>query len=269
MTYFGFLTIFLGLPLLFLGGLMTYDIRQKRRLPDTLRNWPPMVALATHVAVALIYTTPWDNYLVANRVWWYDPQLVTGIVWGWVPLEEYTFFVLQPLLTGLWLIGLARRVKPGPELGSDYGWVRLWLIGLLGLLWLGLACILIADWSPGTYLALELVWALPPIMLQVGFGADILWRHRRLVLLSLLPTTLYLSAADALAISSGTWTINPALSLNIYLAGILPLEELVFFAATNILVVFGLVLVLSRQSAARFERFCKKRSVWLLASENR
>ena len=269
MTYFGFLTIFLGLPLLFLGGLMGYDIRQKRCLPDTLRNWPPVVALAAHVAVALIYTTPWDNYLVANRVWWYDPQLVTGIVWGWVPLEEYTFFVLQPLLTGLWLICLARRIEAGPELISDYGRVRRGLIGLLGLLWLGLAYILTIGWLPGTYLALELVWALPPIMLQVGFGADILWRHRRLVLLSLLPTTLYLSAADALAISSGTWTINPALSLNIYLAGILPLEELVFFAATNILVVFGLVLVLSRQSAVRFERFWKKRSVWLLASENR
>ena len=53
--------------------------------------------------------------------------------------------------------------------------------------------------------------------------------HRRLVLLGLLPTTLYLSAADALAISSGTWTISPPLSLGIYIGGVLPVEELLFF----------------------------------------
>ncbi|MCB0168291.1 MAG: lycopene cyclase domain-containing protein [Anaerolineae bacterium] len=269
MTYFEFLVIFLGLPLIFLSGLMGYDARQKRHLPDTLRNWPLAVALMGHVAVALIYTTPWDNYLVAHRVWWYDPQLVTGIVWGWVPVEEYTFFVLQPLLTGLWLICLARRIEPGPALSSDYGQMRRWLIGLLGLVWLGVASMLIAGWSPGTYLALELVWALPPIMMQLGFGADILWRHRRLVLLSWLPITLYLSAADALAIGSGTWSINPALSLNIYIGGVLPLEEMVFFAVTNILVTFGLVLVLSRQSQARFERLWNRRPLGLLVSENR
>ena len=42
-------------------------------------------------------------HLVATQVWWYDPQLVTGLLIGWVPIEEYLFFILQPLLTGLWL----------------------------------------------------------------------------------------------------------------------------------------------------------------------
>ena len=29
--------------------------------------------------IAVVYTTHWDNYLVATRVWWYDPALVSGI----------------------------------------------------------------------------------------------------------------------------------------------------------------------------------------------
>jgi lycopene cyclase domain-containing protein len=88
-------------------------------------------------------------------------------------------------------------------------------------------------------------------MLQTIFGADILWRHRRLVVSALLPSLIYLSIADALAITAGTWTISPAQSLNIYLAGYLPIEEFIFFLITNVLVVFGMTLVLARESQAR------------------
>jgi lycopene cyclase domain-containing protein len=226
-----------------------------------------------------VYTTPWDNYLVATRVWWYDPNLVTGITFGWVPLEEYTFFVLQPLLTGLWLLYLARHLpalveQRRPVLGCRGAGVRgcggetLCVISplppcslapllfflppsLIGLIWLGAVLILVSGWQPGAYLALELGWALPPIMLQLAFGADILWRQRRLVWLSLLFPTLYLSLADAIAIKAGTWTINPAQSLNIFLGGSLPLEEFLFFLLTNTLIVFGMTLALAQESRNR------------------
>lgn len=107
---------------------------------------------------------------------------------------------------------------------------------------------------PGTYLALELLWALPPIALQLAFGADILWRYRRLILLAIGPLTLYLSAADALAINWGTWTINPAKSLNIFIGGVLPIEEFLFFLLTNTLVTFGLVLIWAETSHSRLLR---------------
>ena len=58
------------------------------------------------VLIAVAYTTPWDNYLVATNVWWYDESLVTGLKLGWVPIEEYTFFVLQTLMTGLWTLAV-------------------------------------------------------------------------------------------------------------------------------------------------------------------
>jgi lycopene cyclase domain-containing protein len=251
MTYFGFLLRFLVIPLILMAGLTWRDLHRGVNRPLALRNWPAWVVLLVHVAVALLYTTPWDNYLVATRVWWYDPTLVTGITLGWVPLEEYTFFVLQTLMTGLWLLYLARRLplEGGPV--PHYGQAR-WIATLVaGLIWLAALAMLFAGWRPGTYLALELTWALPPIMLQLAFGADILWHHRRLVLLSLLPPTFYLCIADALAIGAGTWTINPARSLNVYLGGGLPLEEFVFFTLTNTLVVFGMVLALARESRDR------------------
>jgi lycopene cyclase domain-containing protein len=251
MTYFGFLLRFLVIPLVLMGGLTWRDLRRGITRPLALRNWPAWMVLLVHVAVALLYTTPWDNYLVATRVWWYDPTLVSGITLGWVPLEEYTFFVLQTLTTGLWLLYLARRLPLEHSPGLHRSQARWIATPIVVLIWLGAVAILLSGWRPGTYLALELTWALPPIMLQLAFGADILWHHRRLVLLSLLPPTFYLCIADALAIGAGTWSINPGRSLNVYLVGGLPLEEFVFFTLTNSLVVFGMVLGLARESRDR------------------
>ena len=256
MTYFGFLFIFVGIPLLILGGLAWYDWKQGRHLPAELTHWPAAGALAALVIIAVVYTTPWDNYLVATRVWWYDPALVSGVVWGWVPLEEYSFFVLQTLLTGLWILYLARHhLQPAIFLPNP-GW-RWRITALCGIVWLGSLGLLISGWSPGTYLALELSWALLPIIIQLAFGADILWYYGRLVFWSIIPSTLYLSLADALAIQSGTWTINPQLSLGVYLGGVLPIEEFIFFALTNTLVTFGLILALTRLSQERLATLLK------------
>ena len=237
------------IPILVLLGIALLDQRHGRKRDVSLRSWPVWAAVGLHMLVALVYTTPWDNYLVATTVWWYDPALVTGITLGWVPIEEYTFFILQPILGGLWLWFLMRRLKFSEhDLRPS---LRLWSLATLGIVWVGMTMVLLSGWQPGTYLALILVWALPPIMLQLGFGADILWRYRSLVLLAIVPLTLYLGIADALAINWGTWTIDPAQSLTIYLGGVLPLEELVFFLLTNTLVTFGVVLILAEASRER------------------
>ncbi len=71
-----------------------------------------VLGLLVIMLAAVIYTTPWDNYLVANRVWYYDPQLVLNVILGYVPLEEYLFFILQTLLAGLFALWLWRRLYP-------------------------------------------------------------------------------------------------------------------------------------------------------------
>ena len=89
-------------------------------------------------------------------------------------------------------------------------------------------------------------------MLQLGFGGDILRRYGRLVLAAIVSLTLYLSVADFFAIGSGTWEINPAQSLHWLIGGVLPVEEVIFFLITSVLVTFGIVLVVAQDSHERF-----------------
>jgi len=251
MTYFGFLIRFLIVPIILLGIVTIIDYRNKRTIPTAFNATPFWMAIGLHIFIALAYTTLWDNYLVATRVWWYDPVLVTGITIGYVPIEEYIFFVLQPLLAGLWLGFLLRRIRMPDEvtpLRARNRWIPL---GLLGIIWLVSLILLIYGGAEWTYITLELVWALPPIALQIAFGGDILTRHIRLVLLTILPLAVYLSAMDAIAINAGTWTINPDKSLELLIGGILPLEEFLFFLLTNTLVTFGIVLFLAQESWVR------------------
>jgi 15-cis-phytoene synthase/lycopene beta-cyclase len=134
---------------------------------------------------------------------------------------------------------------------------------VIGVLWLGSLFLLFSGWQPGTYMGLELAWALPPIALQLAFGADILWRYRRWVILGIVPMTLYLSAADALAIDGGIWTINPEKSVHLLIGGILPVEEFLFFLLTNTLVTFGITLVMAQASHERFGEIRR----WLKAKQ--
>ncbi|HSH04048.1 MAG TPA: lycopene cyclase domain-containing protein [Anaerolineae bacterium] len=258
MTYFNFLLIFVIAPSLIMGAFAWYDHRHNQTLPAVLTAYPARFMLLAHVIIAVVYTTPWDNYLVATNVWWYDPALVTGYTIGWVPIEEYTFFVVQPIFTGLWLLTLARRWPqllnhaPLPTPRSARSW---YVTALITLIWLISCLLLFAGSDATTYLALQLSWALFPILIQLTFGADILWHHRRLIAAALIPTTLYLAAADTIAISAGTWTIDPAQSLPWLIGGILPFEEFLFFLLTNILIVFGLTLTLATVSQPRWLNF--------------
>lgn len=231
--------------------LHLWDHRRRRVLPSSMQGVSPGWSLLAHVAVAVIYTTPWDNYLVATGVWTYREGLVAGITLGWVPLEEYLFFVVQSLVTGLWVIWLARRLdrdppfRPTPALAQ-----RIVLAGMLGL-WLMAAISLMTPVQPTRYLALQLVWALPPIALQVLFGLSSILRRWRLALAGIVLPTAYLALADILPLSAGTWSIAPGQSLGWLLVGPLPVEELTFFLLTNTLLVFGMILFMATESLPR------------------
>jgi lycopene cyclase domain-containing protein len=253
MTYFGVLLRFIGPPMAVLVVATAVDLWRGRLVPPAFRTWQPWAVLLVHVLIALVYTTPWDNYLVANRVWWYNPTLVTGHTVWWVPIEEYTFFVVQTLMAGLWLLFWMRHLVPSRTLPNfqQSGMLRWVSAGLGGLLWIVWLALLLTGWTRGLYMSLILFWFLPPILLQLAFGADILWHHRRLVLVALLPTTLYLWLVDGLAIHSGTWTISPEYTLGLDLFGVLPIEEATFFLVTNVLISFGIVLMSARESHER------------------
>lgn len=257
MKYFGFLAKFVVLPLAIFTFLNWRDSKRGKKLPEELRAMPAEATIAGLVGVAVAYTTPWDNYLVASRVWWYDPKLVVGRI-GYVPIEEYSFFVLQTLLTGVWTMYVAKRTPHDDKLPEN-GWrFRIGMTLAVGGIWLWSIYNLFRGPKKRTYMSLMLSWALFPIMIQTLFGGDILWRHRRLVALGVLPTTLYLGVSDSLAIDSGTWTINPEKSVDYLIGGKLPLEEGLFFFLTNLLVSVGVTLVMAKDSQRRVPKFLRK-----------
>ena len=154
-------------------------------------------------------------------------------------------------MTGLWTLYLVRHLSWQSSASTSLPHFRWISTAVLAGLWVVAATVLIANGQPGVYLALELVWALPPLMLQLGFGADILWQQRVGALLAILSTTFYLSAADWLAIRTGIWLIDPGQSFNLFLGKYLPVEEFIFFLLTNTLVVFGLLLGRATESWPR------------------
>ena len=135
-------------------------------------------------------------------------------------------------------------------------------------------CILVSIWliftylfffgdDKWTYLSITLFWALPAILPQLLFGADILWHYRKLTTPSILliPGT-YLALMDIVALKETTWSISPSQTTGILFFGILPLEEVVFFFITNVLITFGMTLLLANISAERFAEIKKQVRGW-------
>lgn len=189
--------------------------------------------------IAFSYTTPWDNYLVAQNVWWYGPERVIATI-GYVPIEEYLFFILQPILTGLvlyqylgrWPLRVASALPPARWIGTGL-FAGLALLGA-GFLYVG--------WDDGRYMGLILAWACPVLALMWIYGGPLLWALRSAILAGVLPSTVYLWVVDAWAIRMGIWTISLEYSMGAVLG--LPVEEAAFFLVTNLLVVKGILLFL-------------------------
>jgi lycopene cyclase domain-containing protein len=200
--------------------------------PDRPYAGPFGVALLATVAV--LYTTPWDNHLIATGVWAYGEGAVLFRILH-VPIGEYLFFVFQPVLTSLWLARLPT--------GSEYEFGIDLSQRALGLLGGGLvAAVGLSFLSPSTYyLGTLLLWASPVLAIQWAFGWPVLWERRRTLALGVGVPTAYLCAIDRVAIELGIWTFDEAYMTGLALLG-LPLEELLFFTLTNVFLVQGLLL---------------------------
>jgi lycopene beta-cyclase len=262
MTYFGFLLRFLVIPILVFLCITYWDNRNDRQIRDFRNGRAVWIAIAVHIALAVIYTTPWDNYLVATGVWFYNPDLVTGKLIGYVPIEEYTFFVLETVLSGLWWWFLARRLSPPRKRFGPNQRLVYFSTCMLASLWLLSAYLFFFGASKWTYLSIILFWALPAILPQLLFGADILWHYRKLVFWGIFVPGLYLSLMDIVALSETTWSISPGQTTGILFFGILPLEEVAFFFITNVLIINGMTLLLAHVSEERFAAIKQTIAKW-------
>jgi len=224
-TYAAFLLALVLLPITALAAL-------PRRLP---RGSGRVLALVA--AAALVYTTPWDNYLVASGIWTYGPDRVVGRI-GYVPVEEYAFFVLQPFLVGLLFLRLLRVPSPTPM--PPY-WRPVLVGGWLAAAGAGAAMLAVGPDST-RYAGLILAWAGPLLAGLSVLGARHVWQHRRAAAIALAGASLYLWAIDRLAIGVGIWSIAPRFSLGTVLG--LPVEEALFFSVTSWLCIQAVAMLL-------------------------
>jgi len=237
MSYADFLARFLLLPSITLIGFAW--LLQKRGYlhgVDWRCHWQGVAILAL---IAFVWTTPWDNFLIARGVWDSPPDRILGRIF-YVPVEEYAFFVLMPIFNGALIFPLlAWGTLPSSTWRTPQRRLRILVVILAGVLIGGGAFAL--GFESGTYLGLILVWFTPPLLIQWLFDPGALLRGMRFVVGGTLLPLIYFGLADQYAIRQGIWIISENSTTGLGLPQ-LPLEELLFFAITSLLLAQGLVL---------------------------
>ncbi|SPO37824.1 related to Bifunctional lycopene cyclase/phytoene synthase [Pseudozyma flocculosa] len=198
-------------------------------------------------AIAFVWTTPWDNLIVKNQAWFYRRHCIWFTV-GYVPIEEYFFFVIQSIMTTLWCSLVTRWFLPNLYTGTSSAARRSTPYRLSAAV-VPAAALLVAGgvwmsrpFTGSYYMAMIVWWAAIPLGLLMWGTIDFVVRMglRRGVLpflLSVAAPSVYLWASDIYALRRGTWHINEHTSLNIFPIRDLPIEEMTFFVATNTILV--------------------------------
>lgn len=229
MTYLQFLLIFI-VPWIVLETIVFFN-----KYSDSKKIF--FSGLTFLSFLALTYSTPWDNYLVKIGVWDYPIGRVIGVI-GYVPIEEYFFFILQTAFTGYFVFFLTKKL---PILNNFNRSISIRVLGSFLFLMIFIFGIFFLKTDSTKYLGLILSWAAPVMLIQWAFGGDYLFKNIRIYILSILFPTLYLWIADAVAIRLNIWSISEKFTTGYKLIN-LPIEEAIFFLSTNVLVVQGLLL---------------------------
>ena len=231
-------TTYLGFHLVFVLPPACLVVAAAYLRPAARWGRVPFVGVGVIVALAVGYTTPWDAALIERGVWGYGDGVVSAAVYG-IPIGEYVFFVLQPILVALWLYNLDVPTDGDLRLSA-----RTRLLGLGAGTAVAVVGVGLLLSGPSTlYLGAILAWAAPVLAIQWAFGWPHLLRARRAVAVGIGVPTLYLWAIDRFAITNGLWILSDTYTLVIAPFG-LPIEEAVFFLVTNVFIVQGLVLYL-------------------------
>lgn len=229
LTYIEFHLLFVIPPMLLLG-VLAYVRKGAWSGPR------PLSGLAILLVLALVYTIPWDNLLIAEGVWWYGEGTTSGYIWH-APIGEYLFFILQPIVVCLWLFQF-------PTV-ADVSLVRipLWKrgIGVLAGASVSIVGYLMLGVDSLYYLGAILFWSGPILSIHWGFGWPYLWRLRRTLAVGIAVPTLYLCTIDRLAIEWGLWVLSDLHTTGITVLG-LPIEEGAFFFMTSVFAVQTLLM---------------------------
>lgn len=198
--------------------------------------------LMTLCILAVFYTTPWDNYIIYHKAWWYRNDAIIGTI-GYVPIEEYLFFIIQTMFTSLWTISCSRWTLNSLYLRSTKSLKFQWWTKYMGIAVMVIA--ILWGWFnavPDTkvfYLCSILWWTLLVVVLLWYVGSSYIVQSYQQILLSVVFPSLYLCYVDLTALRAKVWHINERTSLEIFIVPELPIEEAIFFFISNFIVVLG------------------------------
>ncbi|SNX84613.1 probable Bifunctional lycopene cyclase/phytoene synthase [Melanopsichium pennsylvanicum] len=211
--------------------------------------------------IAFVWTSPWDNLIVKNRAWFYHGHCIWFTI-GYVPIEEYFFFVIQSLISTLWCTLLTRWYLPNLSLApASPSRIKLATPALVtSLLCLMIGLNMAVPETHSYYFGMITWWASLPLALLLWGCIDFIrntgiWAGIVPFSLSVLGPTLYLWCSDVYALRRGTWHINEATSLNMFPIPDLPVEEMLFFLVTNLILIsacftFDRCVAICRQTAS-------------------
>ena len=92
MTYLDVLLFFVVPPILLVAAVRRRSLARLGAVP-----------IALLLVIVYASASPWDNAAVAHGLWDFAPERILGVRLWHLPVEEYLFFGLQTLLTGLWV----------------------------------------------------------------------------------------------------------------------------------------------------------------------
>lgn len=169
----------------------------------------------------MVSTTPWDSFLIRNKIWSYPPESILGYTFLDIPLEEMFFFVIQTYITAnLYHILSKPVIHPFKLTAAPSAGKR--LFHLLGMMVLAYACqrsiVNLALEGKQFYMSLIVAWAGPFLLLLWSVaGMHILHLPLHAAVLPIALPTAYLWLVDTVALRRGTWVIEAATKLEIHL----------------------------------------------------
>jgi lycopene cyclase domain-containing protein len=216
-------------------------------------NWPVPIAVGEAAAfgwvllAVLVFTTPWDNLAAKWGIWGF-PREKYSLRIGYLPVEEYAFFMLQSVNVMLAVRALF-RFFPDWQTGveAEIGRMTLLLLGASVVPWILVAAQL--RWlrkkaGPRVNYAIHLAWFLPVVYFQWILVPPLFWGHAGLLALVTGVFGVYYTLADLVAVRGGTWFFDEEQITGVKLGGLLPWEEVAFFFLTSLLVAQSYLLLL-------------------------
>lgn len=200
------------------------------------------LAAAVVLLIVVVFTSPWDNYAVFRGIWGFPRHKYLFRV-GWLPVEEYAFFLIQSvqvMLLVVWLVSLHPQPLAADEAmpwAAPLFWAPAFaVLALWG--WLGVngAKKINRIWQAWHYAWHLLYWFLPVVLIQWLLAWPILAPRAWILALATAIAGTYLSVADWVAVRNGIWFFDPKQITGHKVATLLPWEEVAFFYLTSLLV---------------------------------